>query len=130
MTTLSSLRSGLAMLAIGTAAMLTAANAAAPESRTPFPFSADPAVSARQHAAYDVVHRYEQLLNASDTAGILDLCAPESPSSRGARNPAKSRSSRQRNCGAAKLPVFPLSDSGIMRKNRIESRFFEEILFI
>ena len=74
----SSLRSGVVMLAIGTAVMLTAASAAAPESGTPFPFSADPAVSTNQHDAYNVVHRYEQLLNAGDTPGILDLFAPES----------------------------------------------------
>ena len=43
-----------------------------------FVFSSDPAESAHQHAAYDVVHRYEQLLNAGDTAGILKLYAPES----------------------------------------------------
>jgi ketosteroid isomerase-like protein len=40
-------------------------------------FSSDPVVSALQHAAYDVVHRYEQLLNAGDTAGIVDLFAPD-----------------------------------------------------
>jgi ketosteroid isomerase-like protein len=76
MTTRSLLLTSFAVLAIGTTPMLTAANAA-PESGPQFPFSADPAVSARQHAAYDVVHRYEQLLNAGDTAGILDLFAPE-----------------------------------------------------
>jgi ketosteroid isomerase-like protein len=73
------LRSRLAMLVIGmAAAMLAAASAVAAESGSPFPFSADPAVSAQQHAAYDVVQRYEQLLNAGDTAGILDLFASES----------------------------------------------------
>jgi ketosteroid isomerase-like protein len=41
-------------------------------------FSADPAISAAQHAAYDVVHQYEQYLNAGDTRGILDLFAPQS----------------------------------------------------
>src|ERR1700751_2998480 len=40
-------------------------------------FSSGPVVSAQQHAAYDVVHRYEQLLNAGDTAGIVDLFAPD-----------------------------------------------------
>ena len=40
--------------------------------------SSDPAVAAQQRAAYDVVHRYEMLLNAGDTAGILKLYAPES----------------------------------------------------
>jgi hypothetical protein len=71
-------RSGPAMAAIGMAAMLVGANAAAAQGGSPFPFSADPSVSAQQHAAYDVVHRYEQLLNSGDTAGILDLFAPES----------------------------------------------------
>lgn len=62
------------------AAALTIAAAvparAAPEPAVPF--SADPAVSAQQHVAYDVVHRYEELLNAGDTAGILKLFAPDS----------------------------------------------------
>ena len=43
-----------------------------------FRFSPDPTESARQHAAYDVVHRYEQRLNAGDIAGILKLYAPDS----------------------------------------------------
>jgi ketosteroid isomerase-like protein len=51
---------------------------AAADSRESFTFSADPAISAQQHAVYDVVHRYEQLLNAGDTAGIVDLFAPDS----------------------------------------------------
>jgi uncharacterized protein (TIGR02246 family) len=42
-----------------------------------FNFSSDPAVAAQQRVAYDVVHRYEQLLNTGDTAGILDLFAPD-----------------------------------------------------
>ena len=42
-----------------------------------FAFAADPVTSAGQHAAYDVVHRYETLLNAGDTAGILALYAPD-----------------------------------------------------
>jgi len=40
-------------------------------------FSPDPAINAQQHAAYDVVHRYEQLLNAGDTVEILELFAPD-----------------------------------------------------
>ncbi len=40
--------------------------------------SPDAAVAAQQRAAYDVVHRYETLLNAGDTAGILALYAPDS----------------------------------------------------
>jgi ketosteroid isomerase-like protein len=71
-------RSGVAVLAIATATVLTAANAAGPETGAPFPFSSDPVLSAQQHAAYDVVHRYELLLNAADTVGILDLYAPDS----------------------------------------------------
>lgn len=42
-----------------------------------FRLSDDPQISALQHAAYDVVHRYEQLLNAGDAAGIIELFAPE-----------------------------------------------------
>ena len=41
-------------------------------------FSPDPALAAQQRAVYDAVHRYEQLLNAGDTAGILQLFAPDS----------------------------------------------------
>lgn len=43
-----------------------------------FTYSTDPAISAEQHAAYDVVHHYEQYLNAGNTQAILDLFAPES----------------------------------------------------
>jgi ketosteroid isomerase-like protein len=50
---------------------------AGPESGEDFQFSSDPAISVQQHAAYDVVHRYEQLLNAGDTASIVDLFAPD-----------------------------------------------------
>jgi ketosteroid isomerase-like protein len=66
-------RSGLAALALGLAMGQTPANAAGKD----FPFSTDPAISAQQHAAYDVVHRYEQLLNTGDTAEILKLFAPD-----------------------------------------------------
>ena len=41
-------------------------------------FSSDPAAGAAQRAVYEVVHRYETLLNAGDTAGILALYAPDS----------------------------------------------------
>jgi ketosteroid isomerase-like protein len=44
----------------------------------PYPYSTDPAIKADQMAAYDVVHRYETLLNAGDTADILKLFAPDS----------------------------------------------------
>ena len=43
-----------------------------------FAFAADPTVAAGQRAVYAVVHRYETLLNAGDTAAILDLFAPDS----------------------------------------------------
>lgn len=43
-----------------------------------FAYSTDPAISAEQHAAYDVVHQYEQYLNAGNTQAILDLFSPES----------------------------------------------------
>ena len=41
-------------------------------------FSADPQVAAQQRQVYDVVHRYETLLNAGDTAGIMAMFAPDS----------------------------------------------------
>jgi ketosteroid isomerase-like protein len=62
----------IAIAALGVPA--TFADPGNPES---FHVSSDPKVSAQQHAAYDVVHRYEQLLNAADTAGIVDLFAPD-----------------------------------------------------
>ena len=51
---------------------------AAGEADNSIPFSADPAVRAQQQPVYDVVHRYETLLNTGDTAGILDLYAQQS----------------------------------------------------
>ena len=42
-----------------------------------FTFATDPAVAAQQRSAFDVVHRYEQLLNAGDTTEILALFAPD-----------------------------------------------------
>ena len=44
----------------------------------PYATSSDPKTAEAQRAVYDVVHRYEQLLNAGDTAGILDLFTPGS----------------------------------------------------
>ena len=41
-------------------------------------FSSDPQVAAQQHEVYDVVHRYETLLNAGDTAGIMAMFASDS----------------------------------------------------
>ncbi|RYB06586.1 YybH family protein [Lichenibacterium ramalinae] len=70
------LRPAVALLGAALAYGLTPAWAA--ETVPAFAFSTDPAVSAGQHAAYDVVHRYEDLLNAGDTAGILALFAPGS----------------------------------------------------
>ncbi|MDX7953590.1 nuclear transport factor 2 family protein [Lichenihabitans sp. Uapishka_5] len=52
-----------------------AAGSDAPASAVPF--SSDPGLAAEQRGAYNVVHRYEQLLNAGDTAGILALYAPD-----------------------------------------------------
>ncbi len=72
MTTIPPLRATLLVAALACVAPARAADTAAA-----FAFSADPAVSAGQHAAYDVVHRYEALLNAGDTAGILALYAPD-----------------------------------------------------
>ena len=70
------LRPALAGLAAGLLLQLAPARAA--EAAPTFTFSPDPAVSAGQHEAYDVVHRYERLLNSGDTAGILALYAPDS----------------------------------------------------
>jgi ketosteroid isomerase-like protein len=70
------LRSRLrASLVITALAMLPAF--AGPDSSENFQFSSDSAISVQQHAAYDVVHRYEQLLNAGDTASIVGLFAPD-----------------------------------------------------
>lgn len=41
-------------------------------------FSSDPQVAAQQHQVYEVVHRYETLLNAGDTAGIMAMYAHDS----------------------------------------------------
>ena len=63
-----------ASIAIAVLTMLPAI--AGPDSGENFQFSSDSVISAQQHAVYDVVHRYEQLLNAGDTAGIVDLFSP------------------------------------------------------
>jgi ketosteroid isomerase-like protein len=65
----------VASIAIAALTMLPAI--AGPDSGENFQFSSDSVIGAQQHAAYDVVHRYEQLLNAGDTAGIVDLFAPD-----------------------------------------------------
>lgn len=57
---------------------LTPAPASAASGEPPgFAFSNDPKISAEQHAAYDVVHQYEQYLNAGNTQGILGLFVPQ-----------------------------------------------------
>ena len=43
----------------------------------PYAPSSEPAAAAQEQAAYGVVHSYETLLNAGDTAAILDLFAPD-----------------------------------------------------
>ncbi len=70
--------SGAGLTALAASLFVFIAPARAVEAAPAYRFSADAAVSAEQHEAYDVVHRYEQLLNAGDTAGILALYAPDS----------------------------------------------------
>lgn len=71
-----SFRPWLAAILIGI--MAPALPAFAAEPGEPYAYSSDPKVATDQRAAYDVVHRYETLLNAGDTAGILKLYAPDS----------------------------------------------------
>ena len=72
------LRQALA-IALMTALILVGANvASAAEPESTITFSADPTLAAQQRPVYDVIHRYEQMLNAGDTAEILKLYAPES----------------------------------------------------
>jgi hypothetical protein len=56
----------------------TGPSAKAASDEIAFVFSTDPTISAAQRAAYDVVHQYEQFLNAANTQGILDLFASQS----------------------------------------------------
>ena len=70
-------RLALAALALAFATTSPMQRAAAAEPQA-LPFSADAAVSAQQHQAYDVVHRYELMLNAGSTDEILKLFAPDS----------------------------------------------------
>lgn len=74
--TFSHLRFGFAVcaLALATGLPLPAASEEAPVPS----FSPDPTVSAQQHQAYDIVHRYELMLNAGNTDEILKLFAPDS----------------------------------------------------
>ena len=60
-----------------TPTLLPISKAVAEESPAPS-FSSDPGISAQQHQVYDVVHRYELMLNAGDTGEILKLFAPDS----------------------------------------------------
>ena len=59
-------------------AMTPIVPALAVEPAQPYTVAADPKAAADQREAYDVVHRYETLLNSGDTAAILQLYAPES----------------------------------------------------
>jgi len=70
------LRVGL-IAAVSSTALLRPAAHATTETESGFTFATDPAVAAQQRSAFDVVHRYEQLLNAGDTTGILELFAPD-----------------------------------------------------
>ena len=72
MTKLPTSLAGIAALAIASAMPVQAAPEPAVQ------FSSDQAVAAQQRAAYDVVHRYEQLLNTGDTTAILKLFASDS----------------------------------------------------
>ncbi len=63
-------------LSLATGLPLQAAAVAAEEPQA-LAFSADAAVSAQQHQVYDVVHRYELMLNAGNTDEILKLFAPD-----------------------------------------------------
>ena len=49
----------------------------AAEPTQPYTPAADPTVATQQHEAYDLVHRYETLLNAGDADAILALFAPD-----------------------------------------------------
>lgn len=78
MTELGRWRLGAAVLAAAVTAALPMLHPIAAGPNNEFTFSNDPAASAQQHAVYDVVHRYEQLLNAGNAAEIVDLFAPDS----------------------------------------------------
>ena len=63
------MRLAVILLCAAIAGSIAPAKAASGEAT--FAFSADPAIADRQRAAYDVVHQYEQYLNAADTERIL-----------------------------------------------------------
>ena len=71
-------RQPLAALVLCVASFGSTATSVEAASEAGLVFSTDPAISAGQHAAYDVVHQYEQYLNAGNTQGILDLFAAHS----------------------------------------------------
>lgn len=70
------LRSSLIAAVLGAVLLQPLAHAAI-EPGPNFTFATDPAVAVQQRSAFDVVHRYEQLLNVGDTTGILALFAPD-----------------------------------------------------
>ena len=72
-----SIRHTVAVLTVAAGIALSAAATAAEGDVT---FSPDPAVASQQRPVYDVVHRYEQMLNAGNTAEIMKLYAPDSVS--------------------------------------------------
>jgi uncharacterized protein (TIGR02246 family) len=74
-----SLLTRLCIALLGTALAGTAPPAvyAAEHAPNGLMFSAVPPVAAGQREVYAVIHRYETLLNAGDTDGILELFAPD-----------------------------------------------------
>ena len=64
--------------AFGAAVLAVSPSMRAAEPQGAPSFSSDPHVAAQQYEVYDVVHRYETLLNAGDTAGIMAMFAPDS----------------------------------------------------
>ena len=67
-----------AIMAVGAILLTTNLSARASEPQGAPSFSSDPQVAAQQRQVYDVVHRYETLLNTGDTAGIMTMFAPDS----------------------------------------------------
>ena len=78
MMNLRQLRQTLAIALMTPVIILGVSVASAAEPESTIIFSADPALAAQQRPVYDVIHRYEQMLNAGNTAEILKLYAPES----------------------------------------------------
>ena len=67
-----------AALALGAVMLNGSPYARAAEPQGAPSFSSDPQVAVLQHQVYDVVHRYETMLNTGDTAGIMAMFAPDS----------------------------------------------------